>query len=629
MSNIVPSNNNQQSLYVQSVEKQKDSLVLRKKLAKEHSLTSISEFVEWWAIVSKDDRRRIMNEEWEYMRDPMIKNLVHKRVNTSRPWRIWFSYKEGYMNGNGDFIEKEEDKTDIIQSKNWIFSAKDGIIIVVDDRSYSPSSRLYTTEWKRIFIKEWRDFARFAVTDTDYYDEFRLLSHCMPWYSNSKIRCYDWRKNIIQGMIPVHIASQFKMNNPDRKIRDIEKLHNLSYDNFWYNLVTKDWKFLQTELGEYYAYPKRLKSEINTADWLLSCVHSWLSSTLPKNESTQNDKREYVFYAIDREWKVFKDEFWNIVLSTNPQWTSKFNREWYALLRVDDRVFSIPVVNCKADEGTYMCLIDKSWKYLRDHNNKIVTNQPSYVNTMGWPHNLFLQKKDTFERKNIIDRWDTKERIFKTLSEDLIIYWYGTQIDHGSPYHQYLNSYGWQAKIINTKINYKSVKFPDGKDRFNHDFDGRFEQFGQSYIFDWNNVDPEGWRTYECVKINWLIARYNKDEDWKELQWVSRIIRSVDEKYLFVQWKERGDYYILNQHFQYIKDRNGEKLRFPHRPPFYVDGMFLYYDTLDWEPETRSPKEKKLKVAYFEDGTLIGDHNTNSDNIITTTKHNLHGRLSS
>jgi hypothetical protein len=41
------------------------------------------------------------------------------------------------MNGNGDFIRTEEDNTDIIQSKHWIFSAKDGIIIVVDDRSYS------------------------------------------------------------------------------------------------------------------------------------------------------------------------------------------------------------------------------------------------------------------------------------------------------------------------------------------------------------------------------------------------------------------------------------------------------------------------------------------------------------
>jgi hypothetical protein len=87
-----------------------------------------------------------------------------------------------------------------------------------------------------------------------------------------------------------------------------------------------------------------------------------------------------------------------------------------------------------------------------------------------------------------------------------------------------------------------------------------------------------------------------------------QILKSVDDKYLFIQRWEREDYYIINQHFQYIREKNWEKLSFVHRPPFYVDGMFLYYETLDWEPIKRSiPKEMYLKEAYFEDGTKVWD----------------------
>ena len=56
--------------------------------------------------------------------------------------------------------------------------------------------------------------------------------------------------------------------------------------------------------------------------------------------------------------------------------------------------------------------------------------------------------------------------------------------------------------------------------------------------------------TYECVKINWLIARYNKDEHWKELQWLAMIMKSTDEKYLFIQRDEWWNYYILDKQFQ-------------------------------------------------------------------------------
>jgi len=619
MSNLIPSNHNQQSLYLQSVEKQQDTLALRKKLAQEHDLTSIGEFVEWWAIVNKDNRYRIMNEQGEYMRDPMIKNLVHKKINTSSPWHIWFSYKEGEVNGNGDFIEKEEDNTDIIQSKHWIFSAKDGIIIVVDDRSYSPWSRLYTVGWERIPVAEGRTFHRLAVVGLRYSDDFWPLSHFM--YCNRwSVHCYDRRKNIIQGMIPVHICHNYKMDNYWFDARQMEKIHNLWYDSFWYNFINPDWKFLKTELDQYYAYPSRIESQIHVSEWLLLCVHSELSASLPRSES-EDSEREFVLYAINKDGKVFRDEFGNVIFSTKSDFMS-FDTQWYALLYVDERIFAVPEVQCHKNKKLYTCLIHKSWKYLRDSNNAIVTNHRKWW-LAKYLNNHKSYPTDTHRRQEDIDRWDTKERIWQTLSSDLIIYWHGTKIDHESRRHEYLNSYGWQAKIINTKINHKSVKFPDGKDRFNYDFNGKFEQFGQSYIFSGNHVDLKWNRTHECVKINWLVARYNKDEEGKELQWVWHIVKSVDDKYLFIQRNEWEDYYILNKQFQYIKDKHGEKLSSPDSPPFYVDGMFLYYENTDWTPLTRVPKEMYLKKAYFEDGTLVGDKDNHTPHIIDNAQKNI------
>lgn len=589
----VVSHNDKSMRLVQSIEKEQDTLSLRKKLAKEHGLTSIGEFIEWWAIVYKDKRYRIMNKQWEYMRDSSIKNLQYKKIDTSWSWRIGFSYEEWNMNGNGDFVRTEEDNTDIIQSKNWIFSAKDGIIIVVDDRSYSPWSRLYTTQWNRILIAEGREFERFAVTGVHYYDNFSLLWHFMYCSRWSDIHCYDRRKNIIQGMIPVEISHKFKQRNSNI-YRDMEKIHNLWYDSYWYNLVNTDWKFLKTELGQYYAYPSRVKSKVNHFDWLLICVHSELSATLHK-EKWEENKQEFVLYAVDKNGNVFRDEFGEIVFSTNANRINNFNEDWYTKLLIDKRIFSISQITSH-DIDEYVCWIDRSWNYLKDQDHNIIIDENYFKK----------QPKNSIDNeiKNKIDRWDTKERIYKVLSEDLTIYGYGTKIDHESP-RWWLNSYWGDAKIVNTKMNFKNVQFPDGKDIFNYDFDHDFEQFWKSFIFHGNHVHPRWWRTYECLKINGLIARYNKDEEWKELENISTLIKSVDDKYIFIQRKEWESYYILNKHFQYIKDKNWEKLSFPNRPPFYVDGIFLYYDTIDWEPQTRSKKEMYVRKAYFEDGTEV------------------------
>jgi hypothetical protein len=59
---IISHNDNKLQL-VQSIEKEQNNLSLRKKLAEEHSLTSIGEFIEGRAVVHKDNKRRVMNKQ--------------------------------------------------------------------------------------------------------------------------------------------------------------------------------------------------------------------------------------------------------------------------------------------------------------------------------------------------------------------------------------------------------------------------------------------------------------------------------------------------------------------------------------------------------------------------------------
>ncbi len=645
---------------VQSIEKEQDTLSLRKRLAKEHGLTSIWEFIQGRAIVHKDNKRRIMNEQGEYMRDPSIKNLQYKKVDTSWPSCIGFSYEEWNMNGNGDFVRTEDDNTDIIQSRNWIFSAKDGIIIVVDSRSHSPSSRLYTTNWKRIPMPLWMEFHRFCLTDYNYTDEFSTLDQfCtqQEWPSKgSHINAYDRRKNIVWvGVIPVELSFKFQQDNYYNWLRKIEQRHNLSF-NCSYTLMNTDGELLKTELWEYYVNNKKW---FDGSNWLLPCIHGGLSdSTTWHNERLHNEQKRPVFYAVDMNGKVFRDEFQNVVMFDDPRWINSFDKEWYAPIVIDKKISPIPLwwnnPHPYTEYNAYICFINKEWIYRKDANRQKVSIIPFHKTiydggtvtsldvkwyklfpelgiikvkqlsiTEPW-HSLKnedvckyydykwneVEKSDYFDHAwqeiqlENISRWDTKERIYKLLSEDLIIYGYGTKIDHESPW--WFNSYWWDAKIINRKMQFKNVQFSDGRDIFNYDFNYNFKKFWKSYIFSGNHIDPRWLSTYECVKINGLVAKYNKDDEWRELQWVHRIIKSLDDKYLFIQRWEGEDYYILNQNFQYIKDKNWEKLSFAHRPPFYVDGVFLYYNTADWKPMPCYDKTNMVvEKAYFADGTII------------------------
>ncbi len=652
MSNIVRQNNSS-SLYVQSVEKQQDSLALRKKIAHELWLTSIGEFIQWWAVAHKDNRWRIVNEKGEYMRDPSIKNLENKRIDTSPPGYIWSSHKEGNINGNGDFVEKEEDNTDIIQSKNWIFSAKDGIIIVVDNRNFG-SARLYTTQWQRIHLPEGWKLDVYGVTDIHQWDDFSALRA----YGRNSFDCnssvFDRRKNIVHGRFAADLTTRASeklyYSDPDK----VKATHNL-FNGCAYNLIDAKGSFFATELGDCYANSKKT---FDGSCGLLPCIHGGMSNGIVREDEdrTSYKIKRPIFYAVDKDGKIFKDEFGNIIMFDDPYWLNNFDAQWFAPLVIDKKISPIRFGenghHPYTEYSAYICFINTTGQYRKWTEGEVIIipfykTQREYTVTsndvrgyMLFPElglievrqlsitepwfrwvNKEIYKCFDYHGKEVqrykyfndngqekwtdkLERWGTEERIYKLLSEDLTIYWYGTKIDHESP-RWWLNSYWWDAKIVNTKIEYKDIKFPDGKDIFNYDFDSDFDKFWKSFIFSGNHVDPRGSRTYECVKINWLVARYTKDEDWVELKLLNHIQVSADEKYIFVQRKMGEPYYILDQYFSYIKDKQSQKLTFPHLP-FYVDGVFLSYDDIHWD-QNSFYKDLMLTKAYFEDGTLVGE----------------------
>lgn len=212
-----------------------------------------------------------------------------------------------------------------------------------------------------------------------------------------------------------------------------------------------------------------------------------------------------------------------------------------------------------------------------------------------------------------IDRWDTEDRVYRDLWNGLIAYGQGTKME----YNHYTFSYGGETKIVNKNIDYKTVKFPDGREVFPLNLDRTVDQFSKWYILyddvlfptiEYTTQDGKAakqWHSYAHIKINGLIARYTKDEDGAELKLLNHIHVSADEKYLFVQRKIGEPYYMLDQHFSYMRDQKSQKLSFQHLP-FYVDGVFLSYDNIPWDTNSFY-KDLMLTKAYFEDGTLVGE----------------------
>lgn len=674
MSNLVPSNNDKAALYVQSVEKQQDTLVLRKKIAHELWLTSIGEFIEWRAVANKDGRWRLVNEQWEYMRDPMIKNLIEKRKDLWPRWYVGFNIQKWFFNGNETLVEKEEDNTDIIESHKWIFSAKDGIIIVVDDRNYGHWSRFYTVEWKPIQIPLRWDIDNFSVADRwDNYsvrDDFRRLHNYFPNQTDLNSMLFDRRKNIVNGMIAIHIAWKTRMDKPEHMVRDIEKSHNL-FNNCAYNLLQKNGEFFKTSLGEYYANSKK------SFDWscgLMPCIHGGISDgTVRTDEQYENTKRKRpVFYAVNMQWQVFKDEFGNIVMFDDPYWLNNFDKEWFAPIVIDKTISPIRLGGDSphpyTEYGAYICFINTAGQYRKSSDGKVTIipfykTQREYTVTSNdvrgyklypeywiievrqlsitepwfrWVnkeiyklydyHGNEVQKHKYFNyaaqpkwMENI--NWgETDDRIYKDISDDIIAYGEGTRTDIYGDWSEF--SYGGKTKLVNKKIGYKQIKFPDGEDEFLIDLDREIEGFSKWYIlhdhlsapveYPWKNgkLIQQSY-AYAHIKINGLVARYTKDEEGRELNLINHMVVSMDQKYLFVQRKDWDPYCILNQSFAYIKDNNWNKLQFP-RPPFYVDGMFLLYDIAPGQ-ENNFQKDCELAKAYFEDGTLVGDQSFTID----------------
>lgn len=115
----------------------------------------------------------LLNEQGEFMRDDTISNLTKKKTTKIIDHAL---VREEYQeDGNGDIIQDGDPTTNIVKTGKWIFPPKDGIIIVVDDRKYSPGTRLYTTEGKRIPIPTGRDFDYFAILGLHAHDEFSQL----------------------------------------------------------------------------------------------------------------------------------------------------------------------------------------------------------------------------------------------------------------------------------------------------------------------------------------------------------------------------------------------------------------------------------------------------------------------
>lgn len=663
MSNIVK-HNNDSSLYIQSVERQQDSLVLRKKIAHDLWLTSIGEFIQWWAVVNKDNRRRLVNEKGEYMRDPTIKNLEHKRLDTSPKWYIWFSHKEGNINGNGDFVEKEEDNVDIIQSKNWIFPAKDGIIIVVDHRWFC-KARLYTTDGQRIPIPEWWQLDPHAIPDRgdaySIYDDFTKLRSYILASTDVNSSVFDWRKSIVHGRFAVDLSSKMREKLYSSDPQNIKKHHNL-FNNCTHNLIDKRGDFFSTQLGDCYANSKR---PFDGSCWLLPCIHGWLSDgTLWTEEDRDQKFTRPIFYAVDIQWHVFKDEFDNTLMFDDPYWLNNFDAEWYAPIVIDKKISPIRLgwdsPHPYTEYGAYICFINISGQYRKGLDSKVIivpfyktqkehtvtsndvkgyrlfpdqkimevrqlsSTEPwfrwvqkeiyKYFDYHGKEVSRHMCFNDNGQEKwmDKIDRWDTEDRVYQDRWNGLVAYGQGTKMEYG----HYIFSYGWETKIANKNMDYKIVKFPDDNEAIPLHLDHEVDHFSKWYILyddyllpieykDKNGKEVKQWHTYGHIKVNGLIARYTKDEEGQELKSLNHMVISVDSKYLFVQRKVWEPYYILNQSFAYVKNKEWKKLEFM-RMPFYTDGIFLSYDYDDALKDTdRRNNDMVLKKAYFEDGSLV------------------------
>jgi len=326
-------------------------LQLRKNLAVQLWLTSIGEFNEWWAIAHKDGKWMIINKEWKSMTDDSIPNLTKKK--DTKVYEGKLITEEYLIDGNRDIITEDNPTTNIIKSSKWIFPVKDGIIIVIDDWKYANGVRLYTTDGQRIPIPTWWSYDTYAIVWLDKWDEFNKLHN---YYNESANNPFDYRDNIVDWLIPIDPDHNFLHDG----IYKMQRIYNL-YNSCGYTLINTKWQILKTELWYYYA---------NTKTWF-DFSHGLYPSVDPSFKRKFNDECNHtdierpIFYMVDKDWKCFRDEFNNIVHSDDPYRINTFNKENFAVLEIDPKVWW---PEKKYETEPYLCIIHKDWRYLKNPN---------------------------------------------------------------------------------------------------------------------------------------------------------------------------------------------------------------------------------------------------------------------
>ncbi len=644
MNNLTKYDNQKSLVYVQSIEKAEDTLLIRKKIAEKEWLKSISEFIDWRAIAHKDNKRMLINEKGEFLKDESIMDLKKKTKTDVVDWRL--QKQEQRIDGNKEIITDENPTTNIVQTKLWIFPPRDGIIIVVNDRKYAGWVRLYTTQWVRIPIPEWRDFDQFAIVWLDARDEFSKIRH---YYNESINHSFDYRDNILEWLIPVQIQNNYFWYNEIDKLRKIYNLYN------WcgYTLVNTKWQFLKTELGYFYANTKRW---FDFSQGLYPSIDVSFKTESP-DERIYDEIERPIFYMVNKEGKAYRDEFNEVVYSDDPYRINNFSSEGYTALQIEPKVRSPD----KNEKNPYICFLHKSWSYIKNTDwsiKKIYFKK--YIYTWGltdpdvkWYHAYWKkwilevliernEEDDNYEKRiykkynyswneiieneaikdkeekaiENIDFWPEWAHHYQKLWWWIIQHWYNSESDIDC--HDGEEYFFWgETKFINTDFNNQAIKFPDWSLLEVCHFDDSIKRYKNWYIIHW--ID-ELYRA-SFLKINGLIARYAKDDEWNELKSLENI-EILSDEFLAVQFKNTHDYYyILDKNFSYIKDPQGNKLK-SKQCPLYINGQFLMYTTNadEWRRQNM-----ELECAYFKDGTLVwatAQEQTHLD-IINQTKVNM------
>lgn len=641
MTNLLPFNDRSKN-YIQAIEKQEDNLTLRKQLALQHWLTSISDFVEGRAISRKADKRMLINPKGEFLMDE--DPTITARLKVS----LWAALDQQRDEEKQDYTNTRHDTAPIVpvQTTERIFPAKDGIIIVADNLTSRHSTvRLYTTEGKRIPIPEgWKFYNRHTKNseqDTKFIDgvKYGAYSNNIPWYSQDR-EAINIRETIVHGMIPIQPEID--------RYHELHDSHNILH-NECICLLKKDGTLFTTDTGKIFA--------TETARPLDGEYLPGLDTS-----KTIRDKSWFptgVHYMVKPDGTIFRDEFDNIVYTISAYWTQNFKYNEYVPViqtTMPNRILSInkngvykkgsedlknrkyirlyPIKKKLSDNTivddrnrSYQKINHNTIRYLKKEN---VTEAAVYdaLSTTDYNTDIFwfcdceLNPIDpqTLQKDQISFDHGHGEHIIHALDTNIWAIGYNAIADH---YHA-STSYSWYQYIINKRFNNQKVHFPDKRELQIHTIDDyTYYAKHQAYHIIHENIEPTGEYRKDgaIIIINGLIARYAKDEYGKELKNMYRIV-SVFDKYIYIQEHEKGPRVVLNNHLQYLKDTNNNIRSFEY-PPIRQEGVFMEYNYPEEDPKgIFNGSNVKLQNAYFPDGTRVGDPITHNQ----TTDHQINHR---